>query len=352
MHVRLCPHCGVPLHWREEPRRASPEELRGRGVWRYRPFLPNVEPVSLGEGGTPLLAGTSWASQAQIFWKLEFLNPTGSFKDRGASVMVSVLRALGATHVVDDSSGNAGAALAAYAARAGLQASLFTPAYASGPKVRQIEAYGAKLQRVPGPRAAATHAVYQACAADPTLIYASHNSSPYFISGLMSLAFEIAEDLGWRSPDHVVVPVGGGGLLLGLFYGFTLLVELGWVEKLPRIHAAQAAACAPIVQALALGLSQPKEIEPGETVAEGARIPRPERGKEILMALRVSGGSGVMVEEQEIHRAQKELARQGLYVEPTAALAPAALTKLMVNSVIKPGEIVVVPLTGFGLKTI
>ncbi|MCS7240008.1 MAG: threonine synthase [Candidatus Bipolaricaulota bacterium] len=351
MHLNFCPRCGVPLRWQGKPVHVGPEDLRGRGVWRYQPFLPDVEPVSLGEGGTPLLPAPSKSVGARIFWKLEFLNPTGSFKDRGASVMVSALRAFGAMHVADDSSGNAGAALAAYAAQAGLRAHLFVPAYASGPKVRQIAAYGAELHRVPGPRAAATAAVQRACADNPHLIYASHNSSPYFISGIMTLAFEIAEELGWRSPDHVVVPVGGGGLLLGLFYGFALLAELGWVEKLPKIHAAQAAACAPIVRALAEGLSEPKEVEPGETIAEGARIPKPERGKEIIMALRVVEGSGVMVEEEEIQRAQSELAKQGLYVEPTAALAPAALPKLVAHGTIKPNEVVVIPLTGFGLKT-
>ncbi|MFN3346919.1 MAG: pyridoxal-phosphate dependent enzyme [Candidatus Bipolaricaulaceae bacterium] len=343
-----CPTCQVPLRWE---RRVQPGDraFLGRGVWRYRPLLPEGEPVTLGEGGTPLVrAPNPWG--IELWWKLEFLNPTGSFKDRGAAVMVAMLRTCGAEVLVDDSSGNAGAALAAYCARAGLRAKLFVPAYASGPKLRQIEAYGAELVRVPGPRSAASEAAQEACARDPRLIYASHNASPYFVAGLQTLAFEMAEDLGWHAPDHVVVPLGGGGLFLGLVYGFALLVRLEHLEKMPRVHVAQAEACAPIVRALAQGLPEPAPVASGETVAEGARIPRPERGREILKAALLAGTVGVMVSEEEILATQKGLARAGLYVEPTAALAPAALPKLIQAGVIRPGETVVVPLTGFGLK--
>lgn len=347
--LRTCPTCRVPLRWE---RRDQPESrtFSGRGVWRYRSLLPETEPLSLGEGGTPLVrASNPWG--IELWWKLEFLNPTGSFKDRGAAVMVAALRTFGVEILVDDSSGNAGAALAAYCARAGLRAKLFVPAYASGPKLRQIEAYGAELVRVPGPRPAATEAAKEACARDPRPVYASHNASPYFVAGLQTLAFEIAEDLGWRAPDHVVVPVGGGGLFLGLVYGFALLVRLGRVDKGPRIHVAQAEACAPIVQAQQKGLAEPAPVDHGETVAEGVRIPRPERGREILGAAQKVGTVGVAVSEQEIVAAQRELARAGLYVEPTAAVAPAAVPKLVSMGVIRTGETVVVPLTGFGLKT-
>lgn len=341
-----CPTCQVPLRWRGERN----FRLEGHGVWRYRALLPGGEPVTLGEGSTPLVwALNPWG--IELGWKLEFLNPTGSFKDRGATVLVTALRALGAKILVDDSSGNAGAALAAFCARAGLWARLFVPAYASGGKLRQIAAYGAELVPVPGPRTAATEAAKRACQENPDLVYASHNASPYFLAGLTTLAFEIAEDLGWRAPDHVVVPVGGGGLFLGLVYGFELLLALGLVEKMPRIHVAQAAACAPIVQALAQGLSEPAPIAPSQTVAEGVRIAAPERGREILAAARRIGATAVTVSEEEIIGAQRELSRAGFYVEPTAAVAPAALPKLVEKGVIQPGEMVVIPLTGFGLKT-
>lgn len=344
-----CPNCAVPLRW-ERP--SFPEDLdfRGRGVWRYRPLLPEGEPLTLGEGGTPLVRGPNpWG--LELWWKLEFLNPTGSFKDRGAAVMVAALRSLGARVLVDDSSGNAGAALAAYCARANLRARVFVPSYASGPKLRQIEAYGAELVRVRGPRPQATTAAKEACAQNPAVVYASHNASPYFVAGLMTLAFEIVEDLGGRAPDHVVVPLGGGGLFLGLVYGFEIFWRLGKIEKMPRIHVAQAAACAPIVRALGEGREEPAIIEPGETLAEGVRIPAPERGKEILRAAKKVGAVGVAVSDEEIIRAQGELARSGLYVEPTGAVAPAALPALFAQGVIKPGESVVVPLTGSGLKT-
>lgn len=347
----LCPRCRIPLRWEKEPPSISPSGLQGRGVWRYRPFLPDVEPVTLGEGGTPFLpAKLGETLGVKVFWKLEFLNPTGSFKDRGAALMVSALRELGAQVLVDDSSGNAGAALAAYSAAAGLRARLFIPAYASGPKVRQIRAYGAEVVPVEGPRPAATREAQKACAENPDLVYASHNASPFFLAGLMTLAFEIAEDLGWRAPDHVVVPVGGGGLFLGLFYGFSLLVRLGWVEKIPKLHVAQPEVCAPIVLAWERGSAEPVEVEPKETLAEGTRIPRPERGQEVLWALRAAGGVAVSITEEEIRRAQKELAQEGLYVEPTAALAPAAISKLWARGLLSPGQTVVVPLTGFGLK--
>lgn len=343
-----CPECHVPLRW-ERLDHPKDRDFCGRGVWRYQSLLPAVEPLTLGEGGTPLVRTPNpWG--IELWWKLEFLNPTGSFKDRGAAVMVAALRTLGAKILVDDSSGNAGAALAAYCARAKLRAKLFVPAYASGPKLRQIEAYGAELVRVPGPRPAATEAAKKACASDHHLVYASHNASPYFVAGLQTLAFEIAEDLGWRAPDHLVVPVGGGGLFLGLAYGFTTLFRLGWVEKIPRIHVVQAASCAPIALALAQGCSAPASVEGGETVAEGVRIPAPERGKEILATARAVGSVGVIVSDAEILEAQRELAHAGFHVEPTAAVAPAALFKLVQAGAIRPGETVVVPLTGFGLK--
>ncbi len=347
--LKLCPACRHPLRWQHQKiPQTLPQE--GHGIWRYRAWLPPGEPVTLGEGGTPLVwVENPW--ELKLAWKLEFLNPTGSFKDRGAAVMVAALRAWGATALADDSSGNAGAALAAYSARAGLTAKLFVPAYASGAKLRQIEAYDAELVRVAGPRAAATEAVRRACQEDPHLVYASHNASPYFLAGLTTLAFEIAEDLGGEAPDHMVVPVGGGGLFLGLVYGFELLFRLGQVEKMPRVHLAQAEACAPMVHALNQGLEGPASIQPGETVAEGVRIPAPERGREILAMARRAGTVAVSVSDPEIISAQRELAHAGFYVEPTAAVAPAALPKLVEAGILRRGETVVVPLTGSGLKT-
>lgn len=330
----------------------QPKELQGRGVWRYRPFLPSLEPMTLGEGGTPLVPSLRLGPKLGItlWFKLEGGNPTGSFKDRGAAVLVSVLASFGVEGVVDDSSGNAGAALSAYAARAGLKAKIFIPAHASGPKLAQIQAYGAEVIRVSGPRERATDAARTTCQ-EENLAYASHNESPYFIAGLKTLAYEIAEELSWRVPDHVVVPLGGGGLFLGIIQGFSELCSLGWIGRMPKIHVVQAEACAPIVQAEVTGQNEPAKIDPGETIAEGICISQPARGREILAAVRTYGGKAVAVSEQDILTFQRKLAQiEGLYVEPTSAVAVAALSTLIAHGHIRPGEEVVIPLTGIGLK--
>ncbi|HDC92455.1 MAG TPA: threonine synthase, partial [Candidatus Acetothermia bacterium] len=326
-------------------------DLQGRGVWRYGPFQPPAEPVSLWEGATPLIESRRIGERlgVRLLLKLEGANPTGSFKDRGASVLVSVLRGFGVEKVADDSSGNAAAALAAYTARAGLAATLYVPAYASPKKLAQIEAYGAELVRVPGPRSAAEEAVKEA-AAQGKHVYASHNESPYFIQGLKTLAYEIYEDLGYEVPDHVVVPLGGGGLFLGLYLGFGELVRLGWAEAMPRIHAVQAEACAPVVRAFELGEAEPAPVEPVPTVAEGISIAAPARGREILAALK-AGGAAVAVEEREILEARGELATQeGVYVEPTSAVVLPGLRRLIHRGDISPSATVVLVLTGSGLK--
>jgi len=349
-----CPACQAPLDYhRDVPSGLTASDLRGQGIWRYAPFLPDVAPLTLGEGGTPLVPSLRMGPRlgVRLAFKVEGANPTGSFKDRGAAVLVAVLRAFGARVLADDSSGNAGAALAAYASRAGLRARLYVPAHASGPKLAQIAAYGGELVRVPGPREQAADEVQAACGRDPGLAYASHNASPYFLVGMTTLACELFEDLGERVPDHVVVPAGGGGIYLGLAHGFSRLRDLGWIPRVPGVHAAQAAACAPLVRALAEGREQPIEQEPRHTVAEGARIPRPERGREVLAALHAVHGNAVAVEEDEILASQAALAREeGLYVEPTSALAVAALPALIARGTIRPGDEVVVPLTGSGLK--
>ncbi|QAA76309.1 MAG: Threonine synthase [Candidatus Bipolaricaulis sibiricus] len=322
-------------------------------MWRYAPLLPPADPLTLGEGGTPLVPSLRIGPRLgiDVAFKLEGANPTGSFKDRGAAVLVAVLRSAGAAAVADDSSGNAGAALAAYAARAGLRAVLFAPAHASGPKLAQIAALGAELVRVSGPRERATRAVEEACRTDPTLFYASHNTSPYFVAGLTTVAYEWIEDRGRAVPDHVVVPAGGGGLFLGIHQGFAAALRLGWIDRVPQVHIAQPAACAPLVRALHRGDNVPHEPYPGMTVAEGTRIPTPARGQQVVALLRAAGGNGVAVEEDAIHAAQRRLAREeGIHVEPTAALAVAALPALLDQGTIRPGQQVGVVLTASGLK--
>ncbi len=317
-------------------------------------MLPRVEPISLGEGDTPLVPSRRIGPRLglDLAFKVEGCNPTGSFKDRGTSTLISVLAWAGYGSVADDSSGNAGAALAAYAARAGLTGRLYVPEEASPRKLAQIRALGAELRTVVGPRERCTEAVLKDCDREPGLAYASHTLSPYFLVGLTSLAYELAEEHGWRSPEHLILPAGGGGLFLGLVYGFLHMAEWGWISAVPRVHLVQPVACAPIANAHERGSPRPTSVTPGATIAEGTRISSPERGAEVLTALRTVGGEACAVEDAKILRAQESLAcEEGLWVEPTSGLAVAGLELLATEGVLQSGERVVVVLTGSGLKS-
>jgi threonine synthase len=318
-----------------------------RSVWRYASaLLVGAEhAVSMGEGGTPLVAG-AWAG-APVQYKLEFLMPTGSFKDRGMTVMVSYLRSHGLTRVLEDSSGNAGASLAAYAAAAGMQCRILVPETASPPKIAQIAACGADVVTVPGSRqAVAEEAIRQSA----QIFYASHNWQPFFVEGTKTLAFELWEQLGFRAPDNVVVPLGYGSNVLGAERGFGDLVRTGEIARGPRLFGIQAAACAPYAAAFAAGAERLVDTPIAPTIAEGIATPKPTRVAEVLRATRDSGGAIVAVSEAEIVQALGELARQGLYVEPTSAAAAAGLTRLLAGGAIRPEETTVLVLTGSGLK--
>jgi len=272
--------------------------------------------------------------------------PTGSYKDRGVALMVSTLATQGVTTVCDDSSGNAGASLAAYAARASVQATIFTPAYASPAKRAQIAVYGATLVPVPGPREEATRAAHRAV--EEGMTYASHNWHPAMLVGLQTIAWEVWEQMGRQGPDWFVLPVGHGSLLLGAHRGFQRLLTADLIERLPRLVAVQAEPVAPLYAAFHAGLDEIPAVPSGHTVAEGIAINQPVRGPALLQALRESNGTVLQVSDQATLQAQQLLARRGLYVEPTAAAAVAGLQQLIKQ--VKPHEVVVVPLTGSGLK--
>ena len=315
-------------------------------LWRYRAALPlpdGVDQVTLGEGWTPLVAA-EWEG-LPLYLKAEYLNPTGSFKDRGAAVLVTALTAAGAQQAVEDSSGNAGAALAAYAARAGLSATVYVPAHASPVKQAQIAAYGASVVPVPGPRVEAARAVRQAVGEGA--IYASHVYSPFYPQGMKTTAFELWEQLDGRAPSSVVVPLGHGGLLLGLYLGFGELLSAGLIERLPRICGVQAQACAPLARAWERGAVDVEPVDEGETVAEGVRIAAPPWGRQVLAGVRRSGGAILALHDGETVAAQAKLACQGIYVEPTSALVVAALDYLGDRL----GDVPVVVLTGSGFKS-
>ena len=318
-----------------------------RSLWRYRAALPLAvdDPITLGEGGAPLLARSLHGAPA--FLKCDFLMPTGSFKDRGASVMLSMLRAQGVRRVLEDSSGNGGAAVAAYAAAGGLKATVLTPQATSPAKLAQMRAYGAKVELVPGTREDAARAAVSRAA---QTFYASHNWHPFFLQGTKTLAYELWEDFGFRAPDNVVVPCGAGSNVLGCEIGFSELQRAGQIETLPRIFAAQPANCAPIVASFLSGADQAVETEILPTIAEGTAIARPVRLREVLGALKETRGGAVMLSEGEIAQATLDLAAIGLYVEPTCAQVAAAFGKLLGSGAITPDQTTVLVLTGSGLK--
>ncbi len=262
--------CGGVLDLRGAPA-LDPAQIRRDdwALWRYRrtlPIPPDVPPVTLGEGMTPLVEAR-WGD-LPVLLKCEFLNPTGSFKGRGTTVLVTALAAAGVGYVVEDSSGNAGCSLAAYAARAGIRAAIYVPAHASPVKQAQIAAYGAQRVAVPGPRSQAARAVLEAAASGA--VYASHVYHPLIHAGMKTAAYEIWEQLGGRLPDAVVLPVGHGSLLLGLAQGFA---ELG--GRMPRLFGVQAAACAPLAAAWEAGAADPSPSRRGRPSPRGCASPRP-----------------------------------------------------------------------------
>jgi threonine synthase len=316
-------------------------------VWRYAKALrvDRAHAVSMGEGGTPLVPG-SWNS-APVFYKLEFMMPTGSFKDRGMTVMISYLRSRGIDHVLEDSSGNAGASLAAYAAAAGMQCRILVPETASYPKIAQIAACGADVVTIKGSRQDVAEAALRQ---SEEIFYASHNWQPFFVEGIKTLAYELWEQLGFAAPDNVVVPLGYGSNVLGADIGFAELQRCGEIGRRPRIFGVQAARCAPFAATFQAEAEELVPTKIATTIAEGIATAKPTRVAEVLRAVRDSGGSIVAVEEAEIIEALRHLAGRGLYVEPTSAVAAAGLSRLLLSSAILPHERTVLVLTGSGLK--
>lgn len=298
----------------------------------------------MGEGGTALF--TAQAGRPDVSVKLEMASPTLSFKDRGAALLLARATVVKATHVVADSSGNAGTAVAAYSARAGLPCRVFVPDTTSPAKVAQMTAHGADVVPVGGGRAAVAAAAETEAEAT-SAFYASHVYDPFFLEGTKTYAFEMWEQLGHRLPDVVVLPAGNGTLVLGCALGFAELVAAGAVSRPPRLLVIQAQACAPLAAAYAKGAAEPALVEPDPTMAEGIAIARPLRGAQVLAAVRENGGEIVAVSESEIRAARHDLAAAGLFVEPTAAVPWAGLEKARIAE----GHSVVLPLCGAGLKS-
>jgi threonine synthase len=348
----VCVRCGG--HLEIEGARAFDPAAIDRSVaslWRYHAMLPlpsGAEPVTMGEGWTPLISARIAPRETtrRVVFKLDFMMPSGSFKDRGSTVLVSALKAMNITRIVEDSSGNAAASLAAYAARAGLGAEIFVPSHASPMKLAQIQAYGATLRPVEGPRENSARAAQDAVVHHGAY-YASHYYNPFALFGMQTTAWELWEQLDGRPPDNVVVPVGHGTNLVGMYRGFVTLRERGMIDRLPRFFAAQAENVAPLALAFVRGKTEPSAVEASRTIAEGIAITRPARGVEILRVVRETGGAVIAVGEDEIRTARANLALEGIFVEPTSATAVAALEKIQDLT-----GVTVVSLTGSGLKSL
>lgn len=314
-------------------------------MWRYREALPiqnDSHIVSFDEGFTPLLE--TRIGGIRIWIKQEQLFPTGSYKDRGASVLISRAVELGIRKVVEDSSGNAGAAIAAYAALAGIECEIFVPEATAPAKLAQIELYGAALHKVTGSREDTARAVLVAA---ETEFYASHSWSPFFFYGTKTYAYEIWEQLGFNTPDVLIIPTGNGTLLIGAYLGFQDLLSQNLISALPRIIAVQSENCAPLHEMWADRLEQLPPRQPEKTIAEGIAIAEPIRGRQIVDAVRKTEGAFVTVSEREILTALVEMGRNGWFMEPTSAAAFAGLEKCSIDE----RETVVVPITGHGLKS-
>lgn len=282
--------------------------------------------------------------------KLEGALPSGSFKDRGSAALFASLLESGIDRVIEDSSGNAGASFAAYAAACGIALELFVPASASPAKLLQAAAYGARVNTIEGPRIAATNAAI-AAAERSRATYASHQWQPAFNLGTQTFAFELWEQLGRRVPDVLICPLGAGGMLLGAHLGFRALQEAGLTDAQPRLVGVQAAACAPLALAMSSGSEDAAPVDPVRSDADGVLIATPPRAREILAAVRDSYGTILALDDGALWAAHDELRSRGLLVELTSALSVAAIEELVATGLIARHELVAVAVTGHGFKS-
>jgi threonine synthase len=327
---------------------------RDKTLWRYREVLPlpgDVEPVSLGEGGTPLLRAEKFGEDIDLWVKEESLNPTQSFKARGMSVAVSMAKHLGATKLAVPSAGNAGGALAAYAARAGLEAHIFMPRDTPRANIIECRELGAHVTLIDG--------LITDCAAEigrrktkEGWFDMSTLKEPYRVEGKKTLGYELAEQLNWRLPEAILYPTGGGTGLIGMWKAFDEMEALGWIgKKRPRMFAVQATGCAPIVRAFEAGEKNAAEVLDAHTIASGLRVPKAIGDFLILNILRQSNGGAIPIDDDEMIRVAREVgSSEGLFVAPEAAACFAALKSLRSAGEIGSGERVVIFNTGSGIK--
>lgn len=327
---------------------------RDKTLWRYREVLPlpgDIEPVSLGEGGTPLLRAQKFGGDIDLWIKDESLNPTQSFKARGMSVAVSMAKHLGATKLAVPSAGNAGGALAAYAARASLEAHIFMPRDTPRANIIECRELGAHVTLIDG--------LITDCGAEIARRKTKEGwfdmstlKEPYRVEGKKTLGYELAEQLNWQLPEAILYPTGGGTGLIGMWKAFDEMQALGWIgKKRPRMFAVQATGCAPIVHAFEAGEKNAAEVLDAHTIASGLRVPKAIGDFLILNILRQSNGGAIAIEDEEMIRVGREVgSSEGLFVAPEAAACFAALKSLRSAGEIGSGERVVIFNTGSGIK--
>jgi threonine synthase len=326
-------------------------------MWRYREVLPldsEDRRVSLGEGFTPLLPAPRLGALLglpRLLIKEEGVNPTGSFKARGLSMAVSMAKALGASDVCLPSAGNAGSALAAYAAVAGLKAHVFVPKDVARLFLMECEAYGAHVETVDGLITDAGR-VCAALARENGWYECATMKEPYRVEGKKTMGYEIAEQMSWTLPDAILYPTGGGTGLLGMWKAFAEMEEMGFIgAQRPRMYAVQAEGCAPIVKAFSEGREDAPFWEGAQTVAHGLRVPKALADFLILRALRQSRGAGVAVSEAGIIRGVKEASSmEGIFVAPEGGACVSAARKLRASGQLGPDDTVVLFNTGTGYK--
>jgi threonine synthase len=375
----MCPECGT-VHYADAintvcsnevckstlfamydlPSGSNPYEfLKGRpyNMWRYHEFLPVINPVnivSLGEGFTPILPLTNLQTEAgdqEVLWKDESGNPTGSFKARGISAAVSKAKELGINNIVVPTAGNAGGALGAYCARAGINAHVYMPTQT--PKVFKDEChlYGANLIEIDGNIADCGIRAHED-AIKNGWFEVSTLKEPYRLEGKKTMGYELAEQLNWELPDTIFYPTGGGTGLIGLWKAFNEMEAMGWISgKRPRMVAVQSQSCDGIVEAFMAGNERSAFKDAGFTIANGLRVPKPYADKQILKVLYESSGQALAVSDREMNDAVKHIAaKEGMLVAPEGAALWVAYRKLNKQGWLKPGERVVLLNTGSGYK--
>ncbi len=352
----VCPQDGGSLYVRYDVEtlrgRFRREMLAGRPatMWRYAEVLPDAEPVSLGEGFTPMLRSRQYPG---VYIKDEGLNPTGSFKARGLCVAVTMARGYGLKKLAVPSAGNAASALAAYAAAAGLEAHIFMPRDVPKANLVECQTYGAHVTLVDGLISDCARLVAE-CKAAEGWFDVSTLKEPFRVEGKKTMGYEVAEQLGWELPNAIIYPTGGGVGLIGMWKAFEEMEALGWIGKhRPRMVTVQSSGCAPIVKAWDEGKTVSEGWSGAATVAAGLRVPKAYADYLILDILRKSGGTAISVTDDEIMHALRDWAKhEGVFAAPEGAAALAAYRRLLASGFFKPEQKVVLFNTGSGLKYI